>query len=146
MRLLGRTGRKRSAARSAVALAPLVAASAAWTPANAAENPPPSQRDWQNKIAQVPQPTKGCFTADYPDLTWHPATCAAAPNLPQPPRHGARPLVVGNGDDVAAQVPTGFIATAIGSVDSVVKLSSERGAIGNAGPAPAQPATLQLNS
>src|SRR2546423_421626 len=146
MRLFGRTGRKRSAARSAVALAPLVAASAAWTPANAARTPPPSQRDWQNKIAQLPQPTKGCFTADYPALTWHPATCAAAPNLPQPPRHGARPLVVGNGDDVAAQVPSGFISTAIGSFDSVVNVSSESGPIGNAGPAVANAYTLQMNT
>src|SRR2546423_3577199 len=146
MRLLGRTRRKRYAALSAVALATLVAASTAWTPANAAENPPPSQRDWQNKIAQVPQPTKVCFPAESPDLTWHPATCAVAPNLPQPPRHGARPLVVGNGDDVAAQVPTGFIATAIGSFDSVVNVSSESGPIGNAGPAVANAYTLQMNT
>src|SRR5437588_3403467 len=113
MRSFGRTRKKRYAALSAMALATLVAASAAWAPANAAETPRPSQRDWQNKIAQLPQPAKGCFTAGYPKLEWQPATCAAAPNLPQPPRSGARPLVVGNGDDVAAQVPSGFISTAI---------------------------------
>jgi len=84
MRSFGRTRKKRYAALGAVALATLVAASAAWAPANAAENPRPSQRDWQNKIAQLPQPAKGCFTAEYPNLTWHQAACAAAPDLPQP--------------------------------------------------------------
>src|SRR6266545_3640908 len=80
MRSFGRTRRKRYAALSAVALATLVAASAAWAPANAAENPRPSQRDRQNKIAQLPQPAKGCFTAEYPKLQWRAAACTAAPN------------------------------------------------------------------
>jgi hypothetical protein len=146
MRSFGRTRKKRYAALGAVALATLVAASAAWAPANAAENPRPSQRDWQNKIAQLPQPAKGCFTAEYPNLTWHQAACAAAPDLPQPPKHGARPLVVGNGDDVAAQVPSGFIATAIGSFDSVAGVTSESGPIGNAGPSYNDTYTLQMNT
>ncbi len=146
MRSFGRTRRKRYAALSAVALATLVAASAAWAPANAAENPRPSQRDRQNKIAQLPQPAKGCFTAEYPKLQWRAAACTAAPNLPQPPKHGARPLVVGNGDDVAAQVPSGFISTAIGSFDSVVNVTSESGPIGNSGPSIANAYTLQLNT
>src|SRR6266545_3776978 len=119
MRSFGRTRRKRYAALSAVALATLVAASAAWAPANAAENP---------------------------KLQWRAAACTAAPNLPQPPKHGARPLVVGNGDDVAAQVPSGFISTAIGSFDSVVNVTSESGPIGNSGPSIANAYTLQLNT
>src|SRR2546421_12735576 len=107
MRSFGRTRRKRYVALSAVALATLVAASAAWGPANAAESPLPSQRDWQNKIAQVSQPAKGCFTAEYPKLEWQAAACTAAPDLPQPPQRGARPLGGGTGDHIAAHGPRG---------------------------------------
>ncbi|GAB1642123.1 hypothetical protein KRMM14A1259_25460 [Krasilnikovia sp. MM14-A1259] len=54
--------------------------------------------------------------------------------------------MVGNGSDIAAQVPTGFISTAIGSFDSVVNVTSESGPIGNSGPSIANAYTLQLNT
>jgi von Willebrand factor type D domain len=68
------------------------------------------------------------------------------PTYPQPPRHGPRPDTVGNDDDIAAQVPTGFIATATGSFDSVTGVTSESGPIGNTGPAVSNAYTLQLNT
>jgi hypothetical protein len=146
MRSFGHTRRRTYAALGAVALATIMTASAVWTPANAAVTSPPNQRDWQNRIAQVPQPGKGCFLAEYPTMEWQATACAPARNLPQPPHHGARPLVVGNGDDVAAQVPAGFISTAIGSFDSVVNVTSESGPIGNSGPSIANAYTLQMNT
>jgi len=146
MRSFGRTRKKTYTVLGAVALATIVAASAAWAPANAAESPQPSQRDWQNETAHAPRPGKGCFTAEYPKVQWQATPCTAAPNMTQPPRRGPRPLVVGNGDDVAAQVPSGFISTAIGSFDSVVNVTSESGPIGNSGPSIANAYTLQLNT
>lgn len=146
IRLFGHTWTKRYLSLGAVALATIVTAGLAWTPANAAGGPRPSQHDWQNQIAQVRQPAKGCYTAEYPTLRWQATSCTTAPQVPQPPRHGARPLVVGNGDDISARVPSGFISTAIGSFDSVVGVTSESGPIGNTGPSIANAYTLQLNT
>src|SRR5947207_656577 len=146
MRPFGRTRKKTFTVLSAVALATIVAASAVWAPANAAESPRPSQRDWQNSIAQVPHPTKGCFTADYPRVTWRGARCAPAPNIPMTPPHGPRPLVIGNTDDISAKVPSGFISTAIGSFDNVTNVTSESSPIGNSGPPVTDAYTLQVNT
>jgi hypothetical protein len=102
--------------------------------------------DWRTALAQVPLPKAGCFQAAYPDKQWQAVACKPAPNIPMPPKIGARPLVVGNGDDVSAQAPTGFISTGIGTFDSVTGVTSESGPIGNTGPAVANAYTLQLNT
>jgi hypothetical protein len=116
-----------------------VAAQASGTPA--------SRPAWRTDIAKVRAPGKGCFTATYPALEWQKAACVPAPPYPQPPRHGARPFTVGNGDDVSAQVPSGsHISTAIGSFDSVTGVTSESGPINNTGAPVANAYTLQLNT
>ncbi|TPL49566.1 VWD domain-containing protein [Mesorhizobium sp. B2-4-6] len=104
------------------------------------------QIDWRNAMAQVPQPKKGCFKAEYPSREWQEITCTETPNYPQPPRRGPHPLTVGNSNDVAAQAPSGFISTAIGSFDNVTNVTSESGPIGNSGPSIANAYTLQLNT
>jgi hypothetical protein len=125
------------------------ACSALWAQATSSENPSADELrlrdDWRVSLAQVPLSKKGCFQASYPSKEWRQVVCKAAPNRPMPPRRGARPLVVGNGDDISAQAPTGFISTAIGSFDSVTNVTSESGPIGNSGPAIANAYTLQLN-
>ncbi|GAB1693552.1 hypothetical protein [Krasilnikovia sp. M28-CT-15] len=123
-----------------------ILASALWSPASAAQPPRPGQRDWQNSIAAAPRPGRGCYTATYPKLMWRAVGCVSAPDIPQPPHRGPRPLVIGNGSDIAARVPSGFISTAIGSFDSVVNVTSESGPIGNSGPPIANAYTLQLNT
>jgi hypothetical protein len=100
---------------------------------------------WRVDIAQIPQPKKGCFIATYPSKEWREVPCTSTPPYPQPPRRGPRPLIVGNGDDLAPQVP-GFISTAIGSFDSLTNVTSESGPIGNTGPSIANAYTLQLNT
>jgi hypothetical protein len=104
------------------------------------------REDWRISMAKVPLPKKGCFESSYPRKEWQEVPCAAAPNIPMPPRQGARPFVVGNGVDIAAQAPSGFISTAIGSFDTVTNVTSESGPIGNSGPAIANAYTLQLNT
>ncbi len=120
-----------------------------WAQAPSNENLSPEELrlrdDWRVSLAQVPLPKKGCFQAAYPSKEWRQVACKAAPNRPMPPRRGARPLVVGDGDDISAQAPTGFISTAIGSFDSVIDVTSESGPIGNSGPSIANAYTLQLN-
>ncbi len=112
-----------------------------------AVQPSPEERDaWRDSMAQTALPKQGCFQASYPSKEWREVPCVATPRYPQPPRHGPRPLIVGNGDDVSAQVPTGFISTGIGSFDSVTGVTSESGPIGNTGPAIANAYTLQLNT
>jgi len=103
--------------------------------------------DWRNSMRQIPLPKEGSFMATYPNKEWREVPSVKAPDYPQPPRNGPRPLTVGNGNDVAAQVPSGsFISTAIGSFDSVTGVTSESGPIGNTGPSIANAYTLQLNT
>lgn len=123
------------------------------TPAEVRTEPTPQlseesrlREDWRISMAQVPLPKKGCFESSYPSKEWREVTCTTAPNIPMPPRRGPRPLVVGNGDDIAAQAPSGFISTAIGSFDTVTNVTSESGPIGNTGPSIANAYTLQLNT
>lgn len=106
------------------------------------------RKDWHIAMAQLPLPASGCFQSAYPNRQWNPATCRPAPNIPMQPKHGPRPLVVGNGDDVSAQVPTAtdFISTGIGTFDSVTNVTSESSPIGNTGPPVANAYTLQLNT
>ncbi|MFG1603182.1 VWD domain-containing protein [Actinoplanes sp. NPDC049265] len=116
--------------------------------AHAADPAKPGLNAWQNQVAKVNRPAStGCYTAVYPNTAWQPTACVAAPKLPMPPKDGARPLVVGNGSDVAARVPAGsFIQTAIGSFENVTNVTSGSGPIGNAGPPVANAYTLQMNT
>jgi hypothetical protein len=110
-------------------------------------SPEPSQlREWRESMAEVPVPKKGCFEASYPSKEWQEVSCTATPLFPQPPGPGPRPDVVGNTNDVSAQVPSGFIGTAIGSFDSVSGVTSESGPIANTGPAVANAYSLQINT
>jgi hypothetical protein len=63
-----------------------------------------------------------------------------------PPKHGVVPQIVGNGNDIAAQAPTGHISSATGSFDALTNVTSESGPIGNAGASLANTYTLQINS
>jgi len=102
---------------------------------------------WRDFMRLASRPTIGCSTATYPETQWKTVACIAPPPHPMPPRRGVRPLVVGNGDDISAQVSTaGFISTAIGSFDSVTGVVSESSPIGNSGPPVANAYTLQVNT
>jgi hypothetical protein len=123
-----------------------------------AQQPPPSSSgsgsteegklrdEWRMAMGLLPLPKKGCFQGTYPNKEWREVTCVPGPNYPIPPRHGVRPLVVGNGDDVSAEVPSGFIQSAIGSFDSVTNVTSETSAIGSGTTQVANAYTLQLNT
>jgi hypothetical protein len=132
------------------------AAPAAPTPAVAATIPLPLEQlspeelkrrqDYSKSMMQTPAPKKGCFQSNYPKTEWEEIPCTTTPPYPQPPRRGARPDVVGNSNDIAAQAPSGFISTAVGSFSNVTNVTSESGPIGNSGPAVANAYTLQLNT
>ena len=104
------------------------------------------QEDWRNSIALVPQPKKGCFTARFPSKEWQEIPCVPGPDYPMPPRKGIVPQIVGNGNDVAAQAPSGFISSAIGSFDILSNGISESGQIAASGPLIADAYTLQINT
>lgn len=104
------------------------------------------QARWRRAIAATPQPAKGCFTARYPSLSWQPVGCVDAPGYPMPPRAGLVPQIVGNGNDVAAQAPSGVISAATGSFDSLTNVTGESGPIGNTGTSHADTYTLQVNT
>jgi hypothetical protein len=84
-------------------------------------------------------PKKGCFTSAYPSTQWREVQCTTAPQRPYFPKHGVRPSIVGNGNDVSAQ-GIGDISQAVGSFDSVSGVTSETGQQG------ANAFSLQLNT
>ena len=104
------------------------------------------REDWRINIAQVAVPKKGCFSASYPNNQWREVACVAAPDYPQFPKHGPRPMTVGSGNDVSPQAPSGTISTAIGSFDNLTNVTSESGKINNTGSDIANAYTLQLNT
>jgi hypothetical protein len=101
---------------------------------------------WRISMAKTPLPKKGCFEASYPSKEWREVPSAKARPYPMPPRRGPKPLIVGNGNDVSAQAPTGFISSATGYFDSVTGVTSESGQNGGAGAAVANAYSIQLNT
>jgi len=104
------------------------------------------RKDWSDAMLRKAAPKKGCFNAAYPRTEWQEVACVAAPNIPAGPRHGPRPAVVGNNNDVSAQAPSGHITQTIGHFENVTNVTSETGRIANAGPSIADTYTLQINS
>ncbi len=105
-----------------------------------------AQKEWRDKISAVPQPKKGCFTTKFPSLEWQEIPCVDGPKIPLLPKSGIVPEIVGNGDDIAAQAPSGIISSAIGSFDTLTNVTSEAGPIGNTGPSISNAYTLQINT
>ena len=115
------------------------------TPANAQQSEDSKLREqWQEDIRKVPLPKKGCFHASYPDKEWKEVPCGPPSKYPNQPAHGTRPNVVGNGNDVSAQV-AGPITSAVGSFDSVSAGATVSGPWGG-NPNSPDAFTLQLNS
>ena len=123
---------------------------AATAPAAAEEQVSPEEKkkrkDWGDQMLRKPAPKKGCFDAAYPSTEWKEVPCVKAPNIPAIPRHGPRPAVVGNNNDISAQAPSGHITQAIGHFENVTNVNSEQGPIANAGPSIANTYTLQINT
>jgi hypothetical protein len=102
---------------------------------------------WRISMMQTPLPKKkGCFEASYPSKEWREVPSTKAPPYPMLPRHGPRPLIVGNGNNVSAQAPAGLISSATGSFGPVTGVTSESGQINNTGPMVPNAYTLQLNT
>jgi hypothetical protein len=104
------------------------------------------QEEWRNAITKKPQPKKGCFTAQFPSLEWQEIPCVNGPDYPMLPRSGIVPETVGNGDDIAAQAPSGIISSANGSFDTLTNVTSESGPIANVGASHPDTYTLQINT
>ncbi len=103
------------------------------------------RKDWALSMHKKAAPKKGCFTATYPDTEWKEVPCGPAHNIPMIPRHGPRPFVVGNSNDVSAGAPSGFISQVIGHFENISNVTSESGPIGNSGPSITNAYTLQIN-
>jgi hypothetical protein len=137
-----------AAAMAFMAASPHAVAQPTAVPANQQLSPEEAQRrkDWEKGMHLKPVPKQGCFQAAYPKTDWEEVPCVAAPPLPQVPRHGPRPFVIGNTNDISAQAPSGNIQTAIGSFENITNLTSESGPISNTGPSVDNAYTLQVNT
>jgi hypothetical protein len=103
------------------------------------------RKDWALSMHKKAAPKKGCFTATYPDTEWKEVPCGPAHKIPMIPRHGPRPLVVGNTNDVSAGAPSGFISQTIGHFENINNVTSESGPIGNSGLSIPNAYSLQIN-
>lgn len=106
----------------------------------------PALKDWQTRMARVPRPKNGCFTSSYPSSQWQEVPCVTAPARPYLHRQAAGPkssIVGAAAGDVTAQVPTGTISKAKGSLDSVTGVVNENGTGAIVGP---NAFSLQLNA
>jgi hypothetical protein len=104
------------------------------------------RKDWAISMHKKPTPQKGCFSADYPATEWKKVPCVPVPNIPFIPRRGARPFIVGNGDDISAVAPTGTITQAIGHFENIVNVTSASGMINNTGSPVGNAYSLQINT
>jgi hypothetical protein len=118
---------------AASALSMLLSSSAAFAQARlpTAEEPPlaaatrrPTAAQleaWRQTILKTSPPTKGCYTAAYPDERWREVACKTPPHKLYPPKHGGMTqatIVGGAGTDFSAVV-TGHVSWAEGSFSSL---------------------------
>jgi len=103
------------------------------------------RKDWNDGMLRKAAPKKGCFKADYPATEWKEVPCGKGKQFPVIPRHGVRPAVVGNNNDISAQAPSGIISLVIGSFDTV-NVTSESGPINNTGASVTDAYSLQINT
>ena len=147
MRLFARAPGKAHRVAGATILTVMLAVGAN---AGAAMSAPPTEanlKSWHQNIANVPYPSaKGCFKADYPRMSWRATECVVAPSIPMVPKPGPRPLVVGNGNDISAEAPSGTISETNGSFENLINVTSVESPIGNVGPPVADAYTLQINT
>jgi hypothetical protein len=77
---------------------------------------------WRQTMHRTARPKngQGCFTATYPDTTWHEETCKTPPHKLYPPKRPGmiRPETVGGAGPDFSAVVTGHITEAEGSFDS----------------------------
>jgi hypothetical protein len=128
---------------------PTAAASPSQPTAEAQVLSPEEQRkreEWQRAMSQVPVPKKGCFNATYPSLEWHEVPCGAPSEYPNAPASGPRPNIVGNGNDISAQVTGPNITSAIGTFDNVTPAGVTLSGPWGGNPNSADAFTLQINS
>jgi hypothetical protein len=132
------------------------------TAAGSASPGPLTAQQWHSAMAQLTTPSRGCWTADYPALSWQSTGCTTAPPRPYVPAVPAAgsagphlpaaanapagtggtagtPYTVGNGIDFSAGV-SGLLTGATGSFPTVSGVTAESsGGVANA-------YSLQLNS
>jgi hypothetical protein len=104
------------------------------------------RRDWAVAMHRRGPPAKGCYTATYPSTEWKKVPCKPTPKIPFIPRRGPRPFVVGSGNDISAQAPSGSISQAFGYFENISNVTSETGLVGNSGMPVANAYSLQINT
>lgn len=128
----------------------IIAIAPALRLAGQAQNSPNSddaakREAWRKTMKQTPLPKQGCFKALYPNTSWQEIGCTTAPNIPLVPGNGPGTQSVGDTNDFVAQVTSGLVSTASGSLGAS-GVTSESGYINNVPPAYANSFSLQLNS
>ena len=113
---------------AAAALGLATSVIAAQSPADAQSR---AQFAWRTRIAHLPVPHGGCFTAAYPSETWSEVACVAAPDTPYMHGHSLRGWYAGVGAGAGIDytaVSAGLTSAAVGSFPTVTGVTTETGA------------------
>ncbi len=125
---------------------------AAKEPAPVAATEKPSAEElqkreaWRLQMVHAPREKGACYTATYPDTTWHEVPCKPAPDRRFPPRAGVHSDTVGAGTTDYVAQPANTIALAEGSFDTVSTSGVATAGAGSGGSNGANLFSLQLNS
>lgn len=146
--------RQRATTKRLVGVTVLALTMAVGGNAGVAQSAQPSGAElqaWHMKVANVAHPSAdGCFTATYPQQAWQDSKCATPPSIPMVPKPvpAPRPFIIGNGNDISAQVPhaTDRITETNGTFEAISGVTSIESPIGNVGPALPDVYTLQINT
>ncbi len=119
---------------------------AAKPPALSAEEKA-AREAWRLQMVHAPREKGACYTATYPDTTWHQVPCKTPPKhyFGPGPFKGSNSDTVGSGNDYAA-VPANPITLAEGSFDASNATSVQTEMAGAGGVNGANMFSLQLNT
>ena len=111
----------------ATSLAQSTTPTPAQPPQAEARQPTAAERaNWRKELQAAPRPSRGCYTAIYPERQWREVACTTPPTklyLPRPGGLTQLDKVGGGGPDFTAVV-TGHITEAEGSFDSVTGVTA----------------------
>ena len=147
----GGTGGARAEEAPARALTPTASPTVRLLPKAVTETEKAQREAWRVQMLKKPRAAGVCYTATYPNPTWHEVRCKAPPKHYYGPRYFSGPTTdqVGAGNDFLAEpAASGTIALAEGSFDTVSGATSitTTGAAAGQGNNGLNFWTLQLNS
>lgn len=102
---------------------------------------------WAKQLRKLPRPAPGCYSANFPEVSWTPMVCGKALDRPYLPASGpGHPFTIGGGSGDFAARTSAVTTSAEGRFLSVNPGITETGLVGGAGSPQSNTYSLQLNT